>query len=174
VSEPAECPALYRLYTTKQSDGLPAALDDLYPWYMEARRYLGTAGSCRNGGAGIFYRPFDYESENCVGLERVVRWGKPQKPVPTALYRLWGGDGALLYIGITSNPEVRWTNHESDKPWWPLVKDRSLRWFPNRDRALEAEARAIRAEHPVHNYQHNQKPSSTPAAQSRDQAGDAR
>lgn len=148
--------ALYRLYTTKKTQGLPPAIDELYPWYMEARRYLGTAGSCRNGGAGITYRPFDYEADNCVGLERIVRWGTPQVPSRTALYRLHDREGTLLYIGITSNPEVRWEQHESDKPWWPLVADRAVEWLPNRDCALEAEARAIRAEHPLYNFQHNQ------------------
>ena len=34
----------------------------------------------------------------------------------TALYRLYDAEDQLLYIGITSYPPKRWTEHERDKP----------------------------------------------------------
>ncbi|MFD9564392.1 GIY-YIG nuclease family protein [Streptomyces sp. NPDC059994] len=151
--------ALYRLYSTHQLEGLPAAIDGLHPERLHSWHYLGTAGSCPNGGPGISYRPFDFESDNCVALERVVRWGAPEAPVPTALYRLCDRVGRLLYVGVTDNPDRRWPQHAADKAWWPTVTDLSIKWYPSRDCALTAEADAIRAEHPVHNVQHNdQKP----------------
>jgi predicted GIY-YIG superfamily endonuclease len=152
---PAERDALYSLYSTQRSEGLPPAINDLYPQYLKSWHYLGTAGSCPNGGPGISYRPFDYESDNCVALERFIRWGVPQVPVPTALYRLLDDHGTLLYVGITDSPERRWVQHAGEKYWWPSVADRSIRWFPSREQALIAEAAAIRAERPIHNVQHN-------------------
>ena len=37
------------------------------------------------------------------------------------LYRLFDAEGALLYVGITWNPFVRWNAHKKSKPWWPDV-----------------------------------------------------
>lgn len=153
--EAPEHTALYRLHSTERKEGLPSAIDDLYPRHLHSWHYLGTAGSCPNGGPGISYRPFDWESDNCVALERVVRWGTPQVPVPTALYRLCGNRGTLLYVGITDNPDRRWFQHAGDKSWWPSVEAKSITWFPSREQALDAEAQAIRTERPIHNVQHN-------------------
>lgn len=155
MPETPERTALYSLYSTQRSDGLPSYLDELHPWYLKSWHYLGTAGSCPNGGPGITYRPFDYESDNCVGLERVVRWGAPQVPVRTALYRLRDKDGTLLYVGITDNPERRWPQHAADKSWWAAVTDLSLKWYPSRELALDAEGHAIRTEKPLYNVVHN-------------------
>ncbi len=69
----------------------------------------------------------------------------------TALYRLYAGGGALLYVGITVNVEQRWTEHERAKPWWPQVTEKRVEWFENRPAALAAELQAIKTEHPIHN-----------------------
>jgi predicted GIY-YIG superfamily endonuclease len=72
----------------------------------------------------------------------------------TALYRLYDSAGELLYIGVTSNPQVRWGQHKSEKPWWPQVARKTLEWLPTRDEALDAEPRAIVSERPRYNKQH--------------------
>jgi predicted GIY-YIG superfamily endonuclease len=69
----------------------------------------------------------------------------------TALYRFYGTDGALLYVGITQNIDERWTAHERDKPWWPQVTEKALEWFDSRPLALAAERKAVQEESPVHN-----------------------
>lgn len=66
----------------------------------------------------------------------------------TALYRLFDTDGALLYVGITNDPEVRWKAHSYKKPWWPDVSEKTVMWFKDRTAAATAEARAIRLEAP--------------------------
>lgn len=73
------------------------------------------------------------------------------RPGRTALYRLYDFVGALLYIGITDDPDAR--NHESVQPWWPQVdRERTTaEWFDTRKEADAAETEAIGAEHPLHN-----------------------
>lgn len=75
--------------------------------------------------------------------------------VPTALYRLYGADGTLLYIGVTDNPDRRFKQHRDTKPWWPQVAQKTIEWRPSRVVALADEADAIRAEAPVYNIDHN-------------------
>lgn len=69
----------------------------------------------------------------------------------TALYRLYDADNQLLYIGITHNPEQRWTGHAFDKPWWPDVARKDLEWYDNRALAEAAEVAAIRTERTLYN-----------------------
>lgn len=69
----------------------------------------------------------------------------------TALYRLYGEADALLYIGISHQPEVRFEQHADQKKWWPLVTRREIEWFDDRPAAAVAEATAIRAEDPEYN-----------------------
>lgn len=73
----------------------------------------------------------------------------------TALYRLYGADDGLLYVGITTEPKVRMKAHAADKSWWPEVATREFEWFDTRAEAAKAEIDAIRAERPVHNHTHN-------------------
>lgn len=144
--------ALIDLYSTEEARGLHPFLDELYPEFLPSLYYMGTANSCPEGGPELFYGMWDFED---VTLVRAVKWGAPETPVPTALYRLRDKAGGLLYVGITDNPERRWKDHEKDKPWWPQVAARSIEWLPTRGLALTAEAKAIRAERPRHNLQHN-------------------
>jgi predicted GIY-YIG superfamily endonuclease len=147
--------ALHDLYCTSQPEGLPPYLVNLYPHYLPMALYLGTAGSCPNGGPGIRYAPWDWEADWPITLVRVVEWGAPQTPIPTALYRLRDQAGDLHYVGITDTPERRWKDHAKDKTWWPEVAERTVEWFPSRAHAMAAEAIAIRGERPRHNIQHN-------------------
>lgn len=75
----------------------------------------------------------------------------------TALYRLYDAHGALLYVGITSDPERRWKQHAIERAdtWWPQVARRSVEWVGTRTAAEEAEVKAITEERPLHNRAHN-------------------
>lgn len=74
-----------------------------------------------------------------------------QAPGRTALYRLYGTDDQLLYVGITKNLKTRWGQHAISQVWWPQVARKEERWYPTRDAALKAEENAIRRERPLHN-----------------------
>lgn len=152
---PPERTALYRLYDATQSQGIPPYLQELYPRFMPARHYLGMAkNDCRRlEGPGYYYAPYDWESDNVLGLELYVDW----PTTPTALYRLRSGSNDLLYVGISGNPPKRWLQHAVDKPWWPQVdvSNSTTEWFGTRDEALAMEALAIKSERPLHNIVHN-------------------
>ncbi|MBL0779442.1 GIY-YIG nuclease family protein [Streptomyces albidoflavus] len=68
-----------------------------------------------------------------------------------ALYRLFDRAGALLYVGIASDPRARWVQHKGDKPWWPDVHRYELEWLLSRGSALQKESRVIAEERPLHN-----------------------
>ncbi|MEV4861462.1 type II toxin-antitoxin system prevent-host-death family antitoxin [Streptomyces ossamyceticus] len=70
---------------------------------------------------------------------------------PTALYRLYDAAERLLYVGISTQPETRWTQHAADKPWWSLVRRRTVEWHPDREAAEKAERSAVQAEEPLYN-----------------------
>jgi excisionase family DNA binding protein len=77
---------------------------------------------------------------------------------PTALYRLFGDDDALLYIGVAKTFGVRWHQHEQSQPWWPEVRRQTIDWHPDREDAEDAERAAIKAERPKYNVVHNGAP----------------
>lgn len=74
---------------------------------------------------------------------------------PHALYRFYGAGGTLLYIGITADLPTRLHDHRDDKPWWLGVTNVTVEHYSSRDAVLEAERRAIIAERPLYNSQHN-------------------
>lgn len=59
-----------------------------------------------------------------------------------AVYRLYGAEGALLYIGSAYDPKQRSKKHR-DKDWWPQVVRRDDEWHPTREAAYVAETEAI-------------------------------
>jgi predicted GIY-YIG superfamily endonuclease len=69
---------------------------------------------------------------------------------PTALYRLYDANDALLYLGISWNPDFRLEGHQNDKHWSHLVARRTVEWYPSRPAALAAEATATAVEKPLH------------------------
>ncbi|MFD6540620.1 hypothetical protein [Streptomyces goshikiensis] len=69
---------------------------------------------------------------------------------PTALYRLFGKEGELLYVGIAYTPEERWRAHAGSKYWWPDVVGRSVEWHATRAAAEAAEFCALRSESPMY------------------------
>lgn len=70
---------------------------------------------------------------------------------PAAVYRLYDAAGALLYVGMSTRPWTRMPGHQSRSPWWGEVARQEMTWFRSEADALSAEARAIAAEHPMHN-----------------------
>lgn len=69
----------------------------------------------------------------------------------TTLYRLFDGDGRLLYIGVTDELDRRMGVHSRLKPWWPQVSATRTESFESRSAAFVAEAAAIANEQPLHN-----------------------
>ncbi|MFC5187609.1 GIY-YIG nuclease family protein [Actinomadura harenae] len=63
---------------------------------------------------------------------------------------MYDEEGNLLYVGAANRPEERWGDH-ANKPWWQAVARTELHHYPTRKEALEAEARAIKLESPLHN-----------------------
>lgn len=84
---------------------------------------------------------------------------RPAEPAPeaerTAVYRLYDKDELLLYVGVSTEPRVRFRQHQHDKDWWPLVATREIEWFDSRGAAECAEKEAIKGEQPGHNRVHN-------------------
>lgn len=76
----------------------------------------------------------------------------PTRPHPgyVALYRFFGRDDQLLYVGICDEPIKRWYSH-AKRAWWPDVATFRVVWYPTREEASEAEGRAIVDEGPAHN-----------------------
>ena len=70
---------------------------------------------------------------------------------PTALYRLYDGENALLYVGIALAPAARMAKHAETQPWWPEVAGRTMTWYSTRMDAAVAEVAAIKAEKPRYN-----------------------
>lgn len=71
--------------------------------------------------------------------------------LPTALYRLFDGNGRLLYIGITYQLTARFASHRVTKEWWSDVARADIEWHPRRSAAEIAEGVAIRIENPLWN-----------------------
>lgn len=71
-----------------------------------------------------------------------------------ALYRFFGADGSLLYVGISLQPFRRMGQHRSDKSWWGEVATVAIERHPDRPSVLAAERRAIKAENPRYNVVH--------------------
>ncbi|MFH8867145.1 GIY-YIG nuclease family protein [Streptomyces griseus] len=82
----------------------------------------------------------------------------------TALYRLYNAEGKLLYIGISQNPDVRWGQHSTTKPWWGDVEERKVEWHETRPLAAAAEVASIEAEQPLWNSNHATRPTGDPDA----------
>ncbi len=69
----------------------------------------------------------------------------------TALYRVYGDGGLLLYIGISKDFGKRWKNEARDFPWWGEHRRMTVDWHDSRPQAAAAETAAIAAEDPRYN-----------------------
>lgn len=79
----------------------------------------------------------------------------PLEDRPHFLYRWWGPNDRLLYVGITNDLERRTGEHAAEKPWIAEAVGATVETFPSRSAALAAEERAIFSENPVYNVIHN-------------------
>jgi predicted GIY-YIG superfamily endonuclease len=71
------------------------------------------------------------------------------------LYRHYDGGDALLYVGISVDPDKRLDQHKKVADWAHCVSRTTLEVYDDIETALAAEATAIRAEKPKHNLLHN-------------------
>jgi predicted GIY-YIG superfamily endonuclease len=81
-----------------------------------------------------------------------------ETPEGTALYRIRGAAGLLLYIGVSDDFGRRWWVHAKTQPWWSEMQSLSAdEWYDTREAAEAAEKTAIKAERPKYNKKHNKK-----------------
>ncbi len=71
------------------------------------------------------------------------------------LYRLFGADGTLLYTGVSDDWTRRLRQHWQTKQWAVEILRVTLEIYPDRVAVLAAERKAIKAEKPQFNIQHN-------------------
>jgi predicted GIY-YIG superfamily endonuclease len=76
----------------------------------------------------------------------------------TALYRWWDEADILLYIGVAGDLGSRTKGHVKGSSWMEFVARSAVERHPTRGAALAAETAAIKAEHPLFNFQHNNTP----------------
>jgi hypothetical protein len=67
------------------------------------------------------------------------------------LYRIFDSEGALLYVGATTNPGQRYSTHSKMQPWWDEATTITLQHLPSFDELAVAEVQAIKAEKPKYN-----------------------
>lgn len=70
------------------------------------------------------------------------------------LYRFYDADDNLLYIGITNNPRVRFSQHNASKHWFKHVTRSTMEHFATRQELEIAEIAAIQSERPKYNLAH--------------------
>lgn len=86
---------------------------------------------------------------DCDVMNSIPSIGKRDRS--TALYRMFDGEGRLLYIGISVAPNVRMAQHRHTGDWIYSVSRIELQWFETGADARAAEREAILAERPPHN-----------------------
>jgi len=75
----------------------------------------------------------------------------------TALYRIWGNDDQLLYVGISKSALSRLGQHLTEKSWAADIVNVTIETYSTRELAAAAEVAAIKTEKPLHNVVHNGK-----------------
>ena len=69
----------------------------------------------------------------------------------TQLYRHYGADGSLLYVGVSLSTVQRLSQHRDGSGWFTEIKRIEVEDFLTRQEALRAETRAIIEEDPKYN-----------------------
>jgi predicted GIY-YIG superfamily endonuclease len=77
-----------------------------------------------------------------------------QGPVRTELYRHFGADNRLLYVGVALKALIRLTQHCDYSDWFKEIKRVEIEWFESREAALAAEREVIQKEQPLYNVRH--------------------
>ena len=73
------------------------------------------------------------------------------------LYRAYGAESNLLYVGISYKPKLRMTQHQRDSKWWPDHDRYTAQRFDSRTLAEAAERKAVKSENPKFNVMHRLK-----------------
>ena len=82
----------------------------------------------------------------------------------TVLYRMYGNNNELLYVGITGDPDARLKAHQRNSAWYPMMRSARHERFDTLEMALAAEKQVIKVERPLYNKTHStRQPDSTPA-----------
>jgi predicted GIY-YIG superfamily endonuclease len=81
--------------------------------------------------------------------------GRHLRAIPHWVYRQWGFDGRLLYIGATADPETRGHQHTLGTAWYHEIERVELTQYPTGPAAYAAEKLAIRTESPKYNIKSN-------------------
>ncbi|WP_432705659.1 GIY-YIG nuclease family protein [Actinoallomurus iriomotensis] len=76
-----------------------------------------------------------------------------------------------LYVGITNDLRRRRSEHRSSKHWFEEATKITMKRYPNRPAALDAERRTIKRKRPLYNIQHNTAVDTTQLASGRRRAG---
>jgi predicted GIY-YIG superfamily endonuclease len=84
------------------------------------------------------------------GERRCHRRAKGRGVTHATVYRAFDTDGALLYVGSSTNPLARLTQHAATRWWWTQVVTVTLEHHRSPSAALAAERAAIRDEAPRH------------------------
>lgn len=71
------------------------------------------------------------------------------------LYRIYNKEGALLYVGATTNPSLRFNYHAQNRLWWGEASEIKLQHCGSVDELAEAELTAIQTEKPKFNLLHS-------------------
>lgn len=84
-----------------------------------------------------------------------MKYGDPRNNELHFVYRVFRADGAVLYVGCTRQPEVRFNQHRRQAEWWDQA-DRA-EWIPagRLHDAQRLEEQTIKADRPLYNFQHN-------------------
>lgn len=70
---------------------------------------------------------------------------------PTFVYRAFGTNGRLLYVGISDNWRARLRGHEKSSDWWAYVIRVDAELYESRHQAFAVESWALRYESPLWN-----------------------
>jgi hypothetical protein len=73
----------------------------------------------------------------------------------TDLYRAYGPDGSLLYVGISISALARAAQHSKESQWFSSLNTLKVQKFRTREEAMEAERAAIISERPKFNIIYN-------------------
>lgn len=87
----------------------------------------------------------------------LLNWNLKTIKSKTALYRHYGANDVLLYVGISLSATARLAQHSTSAPWYEDIQRVNIEYFDTRAMAQEAEKNAIIYERPLFNkayYKH--------------------
>jgi hypothetical protein len=96
-----------------------------------------------------------WDGEALRAMAAEVGWKVADRQRPHFLYRAFDAEGQLLYIGRTWEPWRRFSSH-GQSPWRPFAARVEWEFVGDYEAAKQAEAHAIRSEHPIHNVRHRE------------------